>query len=93
VRARASPFIRGKISFLLISLKAGGVGLNLTKADTIILYDPWWNPAVETRVVCRAHRIGQKNQVFAYRLRAKGTINEKILELQVRKRASGEYFL
>jgi SNF2 family DNA or RNA helicase len=80
-------FQSGQNKLFLMSLKAGGVGLNLTKADTIILYDPWWNPAVEAQAICRAHRIGQKHPVFAYRLIAEGTIEEKILALQVRKRA------
>ncbi|MDE0838899.1 MAG: DEAD/DEAH box helicase [Kiritimatiellae bacterium] len=70
----------------LISLKAGGVGLNLTAADYVILLDPWWNPAVEAQAIDRAHRIGQERHVFAYRLVAKDTVEEKILELQERKR-------
>jgi superfamily II DNA or RNA helicase len=70
----------------LISLKAGGLGLNLTAAQYVFLLDPWWNPAVEAQAVDRAHRIGQTNQVFAYRLIARGTIEDKILELQNAKR-------
>jgi non-specific serine/threonine protein kinase len=70
----------------LISLRAGGVGINLTAADYVVLYDPWWNPAVETQAVDRAHRIGRRNQVFVYKMIAKGTIEEKVLELQERKR-------
>jgi SNF2 family DNA or RNA helicase len=70
----------------LISLKAGGVGLNLTAARYVFLLDPWWNPAVEAQAVDRAHRIGQTNQVFAYRLIARDTIEEKVLELQNAKR-------
>jgi superfamily II DNA or RNA helicase len=71
----------------LISLKAGGLGLNLTAADYVYLLDPWWNPAVEAQAVDRAHRIGQARTVFAYRLVARDTVEEKILELQASKRA------
>ncbi len=70
----------------LVSLKAGGAGLNLTGADYVILYDPWWNPAVEVQATDRAHRIGQTRKVFAYRMITRGTVEEKILELQARKR-------
>lgn len=70
----------------LISLKAGGVGLNLTGADTVIHYDPWWNPAVEDQATDRAHRIGQTEVVTSYKLIAKGTVEEKILKLQEKKR-------
>jgi superfamily II DNA or RNA helicase len=70
----------------LISLKAGGSGLNLTAADTVIHFDPWWNPAVEDQATDRAHRIGQTKVVTTYRLIAKGTIEEKILELGGKKR-------
>jgi SNF2 family DNA or RNA helicase len=70
----------------LISLKAGGSGLNLTAADTVIHFDPWWNPAVEDQATDRTHRIGQTKVVTAYRLVAKGTIEEKILELGAKKR-------
>ena len=70
----------------LISLKAGGLGLNLTAAEYVFLLDPWWNPAVEAQAVDRAHRIGQTRQVFAYRLIARDTVEEKILELQKNKR-------
>ena len=66
----------------LISLKAGGLGLNLTAAEYVFLLDPWWNPAVEAQAVDRAHRIGQTKQVFAYRLIARDTVEEKVLELQ-----------
>jgi SNF2 family DNA or RNA helicase len=75
-----------KIKLFLISLKAGGVGLNLTAADYCFILDPWWNPASEAQAIDRAHRIGQKNHVFAYRLIARGTVEEKILELQAAKR-------
>ena len=70
----------------LVSLKAGGVGLNLTAAEYVFLLDPWWNPAVEAQAVDRAHRIGQTRQVFAYRLIARDTVEEKVLELQKSKR-------
>jgi superfamily II DNA or RNA helicase len=74
-------------SVFLISLKAGGVGLNLTAASYVFLLDPWWNPAVEAQAIDRTHRIGQTRAVFAYRLIAKDTVEEKILELQAEKRA------
>jgi SNF2 family DNA or RNA helicase len=70
----------------LISLKAGGLGLNLTAAEYVFLLDPWWNPAVEAQAIDRAHRIGQARQVFAYRLIARDTVEERVLELQQRKR-------
>ena len=70
----------------LISLKAGGLGLNLTAADYVYLLDPWWNPAVEAQAIDRAHRIGQERPVFANRLVARGTVEEKILDLQQTKR-------
>ena len=70
----------------LLSLKAGGVGINLTSADYVLLLDPWWNPAVESQAVDRAHRIGQKSRVTIYRLVSRGTVEEKVLLLQDRKR-------
>jgi len=70
----------------LISLKAGEVGLNLTAADYFFLLDPWWNPAAEAQAIDRTHRIGQTRQVFACRLIAKDTVEEKVLELQKSKR-------
>jgi SNF2 family DNA or RNA helicase len=70
----------------LISLKAGGLGLNLTAAEYVYLLDPWWNPAVEAQAIDRSHRIGQTQHVFAYRLICRGTVEEKILELQQKKR-------
>ncbi|MBM3202567.1 DEAD/DEAH box helicase, partial [Candidatus Woesearchaeota archaeon] len=78
-------FQAGEVPLFLISLKAGGVGLNLTAADTVIHYDPWWNPAVENQATDRAHRIGQTRQVFVYKLVVAGSIEEKILVLQDRK--------
>ena len=80
-------FTSGAVPLFLISLKAGGVGLNLTQADTVIHYDPWWNPAVETQATDRAHRIGQTQRVMVYKLVAQGTIEERILALQERKAA------
>jgi len=79
-------FQNEEVPLFLISLKAGGVGLNLTAADTVIHYDPWWNPAVETQATDRAHRIGQDKAVFVYKLITEGSVEEKILELQERKR-------
>lgn len=70
----------------LISLKAGGYGLNLTSANHVILMDPWWNPAVEAQAIDRAHRMGQNRSVTALRLVTKGTVEEKILRLQAKKR-------
>jgi len=75
------------IPFFLISLKAGGVGLNLTAADYVIHLDPWWNPAVEMQASDRAHRIGQDKPVFVYKIIARDTVEEKILQLQEKKRA------
>ena len=72
---------------LLVSLKAGGLGLNLTAADTVIHLDPWWNPAVEEQATARAHRIGQDQPVFVYKLVVEGSIEERMLELQARKGA------
>jgi SNF2 family DNA or RNA helicase len=69
----------------LLSLKAAGSGLNLTAASYVVLYDPWWNPAVEAQAIDRTHRIGQTNQVIAYRLLARGTVEEKIRRLQQAK--------
>ena len=79
-------FNQGECDVFLISLKAGGVGLNLTGADTVILVDLWWNPAVESQAIGRAHRMGQEQAVEVYRLVTRGTIEEKIQELQEQKR-------
>jgi len=87
---RATPvrrFQAGEVPLFLISLKAGGVGLNLTAADTVIHYDPWWNPAVEDQATDRAHRIGQDKRVFVHRLVTLGTIEEKMELLKEKKRA------
>lgn len=89
-RDRETPvkrFQNREIPLFLISLKAGGTGLNLTAADTVIHYDPWWNPAVERQATDRAHRIGQEQHVFVYKIIAEGTVEERILELQERKGA------
>lgn len=83
----------GAIPVFLISLKAGGVGLNLTGADTVIHFDPWWNPAVEDQAADRAHRIGQRRVVTSYKLITRGTVEEKILNLQARKRGVTEGLL
>ena len=79
-------FNAGEGQLFLISLKAGGTGLNLTGADTVIHFDPWWNPAVEDQATDRAHRIGQKNSVQVIKLITKGTIEEKIYKLQKKKK-------
>jgi superfamily II DNA or RNA helicase len=78
-------FQQGEVPLFLISLKAGGVGLNLTAADTVIHYDPWWNPAAENQATDRAHRLGQDKPVFVYKLIAAGSIEEKIVALQEEK--------
>ncbi|MGH8829613.1 MAG: DEAD/DEAH box helicase [Polaromonas sp.] len=78
------------VPLLLVSLKAGGVGLNLTAADTVIHVDPWWNPAVEAQATARAHRLGQDEPVFVYKLVVEGSIEERMLELQARKAALAE---
>jgi superfamily II DNA or RNA helicase len=83
-------FQAGEVPLLLVSLKAGGQGLNLTAADTVIHMDPWWNPAVEAQATARAHRLGQTQPVFVYRLIAQGSIEERMLALQARKRALAE---
>ena len=80
-----SRFQEGDAQIFLISLKAGGVGLNLTAADTVIHYDPWWNPAVERQATDRAYRIGQDKPVFVYKLLTENTVEEKILKLQEKK--------
>ena len=82
-----------EVPLLLASLKAGGVGLNLTAADTVIHVDPWWNPAVQAQASARAHRIGQSQPVFVYQLVAEGSIEERMLELQARKRALADGLL
>ena len=85
--ALIEQFTSGQVPLFLISLKAGGTGLNLPQADTVIHYDPWWNPAVENQATDRAHRIGQTQSVWVVKLVAQGTIEERILALQERKAA------
>ena len=85
--AAISAFKDGQVPVFVISLKAGGVGLNLTEADYCFVLDPWWNPAVETQAVDRTHRIGQRNPVMVYRYVSSGTIEEKVMELKARKAA------
>ncbi|MDI9817728.1 MULTISPECIES: DEAD/DEAH box helicase [unclassified Legionella] len=85
-QALVNSFQEGDIPVFLISLKAGGTGLNLTRADTVIHYDPWWNPAVEDQATDRSHRIGQENPVFVYKLITAGTVEEVILTMQEKKR-------
>jgi SNF2 family DNA or RNA helicase len=85
-RKRIAAFQAGEGDIFLISLKAGGSGLNLTAADYVIHMDPWWNPAVEDQASDRVHRIGQQRPVTVYRLVMEGTIEERIVELHARKR-------
>ncbi|TPQ37080.1 DEAD/DEAH box helicase [Cupriavidus pinatubonensis] len=86
-------FKQGEVPLFLISLKAGGVGLNLTAADTVIHYDPWWNPAVENQATDRAHRLGQDKPVFVYKLITAGSVEEKIVAMQEQKAALAEAIL
>ncbi len=95
-RNRAAPvdaFQAGEVPLFLISLKAGGSGLNLTAADTVIHYDPWWNPAAERQATDRAHRIGQDKPVFVYKLLTEGTVEQRVAELQARKQALADAML
>jgi len=95
-RDRATPvneFQQGEVPLFLLSLKAGGVGLNLTAADTVIHYDPWWNPAAEAQASDRAHRIGQDKPVFVFRLITAGTVEERIEEMKARKAELAEAVL
>ena len=86
-RRSSTDFRTGDGPVFLISLKAGGFGLNLTEADYCILLDPWWNPATEAQAVDRIHRIGQTRKVMVYRLVAKDTIEEKVMALKAKKSA------
>ncbi|HEY9131155.1 MAG TPA: DEAD/DEAH box helicase [Dyella sp.] len=86
-------FNQGRVPLFLISLKAGGVGLNLTTADTVIHYDPWWNPAAENQATDRAHRLGQDKPVFVYKLIAAGSVEEKIVAMQEKKAVLAEAIL
>ncbi|WP_462320053.1 DEAD/DEAH box helicase [Halochromatium sp.] len=95
-RDRQTPvdrFQAGEVPLFLISLKAGGSGLNLTAADTVIHYDPWWNPAAERQATDRAHRIGQDKPVFVYKLLTEGTVEQRVAELQARKQALADAML
>jgi SNF2 family DNA or RNA helicase len=88
IKDRSTPvqhFQQRAVPVFLLSLKVGGVGLNLMAADTVIHYDPWWNPAAEAQATDRAHRIGQDKPVFVYKLIAAGSIEEKILAMQEKK--------
>ena len=88
-----NAFQNDQTTVFLISLKAGGTGLNLTSASTVIHYDPWWNVAVQNQATDRAHRIGQKHVVTVYKLVAEGTIEEKIIDIQERKKKLAEQVL
>jgi SNF2 family DNA or RNA helicase len=83
--AAIARFTSGQVPVFLISLKAGGTGLNLPQADTVIHYDPWWNPAAEAQATDRAHRMGQTQTVFVYKLVAEGTVEERIVAMQSHK--------
>jgi SNF2 family DNA or RNA helicase len=90
-RARVTRFQEDpECRLFLVSLKAGGLGLNLTAAEHVFLLDPWWNPAVEAQAIDRAHRIGQTRHVLAFRVIARDTVEERILALQARKRGLAE---
>jgi SNF2 family DNA or RNA helicase len=91
--AIVNAFQQGEAPIFLISLKAGGVGLNLTRADTVIHFDPWWNPATENQATDRAHRIGQDKPVFVYKLLVEGSIEETIFDLQAHKQALADAVL
>jgi SNF2 family DNA or RNA helicase len=84
-QAKCDAFESGQADIFLISLKAGGTGLNLTSADTVIHYDPWWNPAAQAQATDRAYRIGQKKPVFVHNLIVSGSVEERMLQLQQRK--------
>jgi superfamily II DNA or RNA helicase len=92
-QARLDEFQHGFADLFLISLKAGGTGLNLTRADTVIHYDPWWNPAAQAQATDRAHRIGQTRPVFVYNLIVAGSVEERMLQLQRRKRTLAQSLL
>lgn len=92
-QAKIDAFQQGRADIFLISLKAGGTGLTLTRADTVIHYDPWWNPAAQAQATDRAYRIGQQNPVFVYQLIAAGSVEEKMLKLQRRKQQLADAIL
>jgi SNF2 family DNA or RNA helicase len=85
-QAAIDAFQNGKVDLFLISLKAGGTGLNLTRADTVIHYEPWWNPAAQAQATDRAHRIGQQNPVFVHNLIVAGSVEERMMRLKEKKR-------
>ena len=91
--AAVDGFVQGDMPLFLLSLRAGGTGLNLAAADVVIHLDPWWNPAVEDQATDRAHRIGQSRTVSVYRIVAAGTIEEAILRMKQRKRALASAFV
>jgi SNF2 family DNA or RNA helicase len=92
-RAPVDAFQTGEAEVFLISLKAGGTGLNLTRAETVIHYDPWWNPAAQAQATDRAHRIGQTRPVFVYGLIAAGSVEERMLALQKKKQQIADTLL
>jgi superfamily II DNA or RNA helicase len=92
-QAKCDAFQNGEVDVFLISLKAGGTGLNLTRADTVIHFDPWWNPAAQAQATDRAYRIGQKNPVFVYQMVVAGSVEERMLGLQARKQALADGLL
>lgn len=92
-QAEVDRFQNGEVDVFLISLKAGGTGLNLTRADTVIHFDPWWNPAAQAQATDRAYRIGQKNPVFVYQMVVQGSVEERMLGLQRRKQALADGLL
>src|SRR5690606_25134024 len=92
-QAAVDAFQEGRTNVFLISLKAGGTGLNLTTADTVIHYDPWWNPAAQAQATDRAYRIGQTRPVFVYNLIVEGSVEERMLDLQRRKQALADGLL
>ena len=91
--AEIKKFSQGDIPVFLISIKAGGTGLNLTQANYVFIIDPWWNPSVEAQAIARAHRSGQKNSVMVYRFLSKDTIEEKIQKYQQKKTNLAENFV
>ena len=88
-----NDFMTAKTDFFLISLKAGGTGLNLTRADHVFILDPWWNPAVEEQAIARTHRMGRAHKVFVHRLVSEDTVEEKIVDLQMDKTEQARFFL
>ena len=92
-QSAVDTFEQRRADVFLISLKAGGTGLNLTTADTVIHYDPWWNPAAQAQATDRAYRIGQTRPVFVYNLIVAGSVEERMLALQRRKRALADGIL